>query len=167
MATLQEIHDFWVAMPEESPVIQINGDGKWKETTMSPVHSSCIENFRWISGKIIDMSELVNSGIDCLFWDDDLDVKVICLLIGVDTEAEFCYNSRIVYFKKCAPRYDRWFSKADITMPGRAKGESHTREVEEWLTGLGFTTDTDIRSDAYFRISGVLPGFRYRWDDED
>lgn len=113
--------------------------------------------------KPVDMSVLVNSGIDCEFSDCKFSAGApIGQLTGLSTKGEQHYNSSTgSCWPHCRPRQDYWHSLHNCPVLD-GEGPFSTKTFNN-LRGAGF----DVRhgeSGKIFYFTGVLVGRCYPWE---
>lgn len=58
----------------------------------------------------VDLSVLVNSGVDCEFWDGNEDIKFFGMLNNIISDEKYRYIDREESWPYCQPRMNHWMS---------------------------------------------------------
>lgn len=110
--------------------------------------------------KLADMSVLVDSGIDCLFFDDDHKgqnpgyYKLIS--INGPAETDYIYCDGLTNWKHCKPRLYYWFSKYNFKNSSR---------VILNILDAGFAVEISFDGGS-FKITGLKDGHCWPWESE-
>lgn len=115
------------------------------------------------SKKPVSLLSLVNTGIDCLFWDvpskGPLKVrrftfKIMGPLGGITDQGVYVLGDQVMMYERCTPRMGYWFSYLEIN-----------REVLSALNLAGFEVIFDDEHCCFY-IKGLQEGYCWPWEGE-
>ena len=107
--------------------------------------------------KIVDLAAVIETGIDCEFWDDDGDKPYISPLIAINKDNLAQYETQTSdHTFCCAPRYGHWQNTHNSVTSLSQK------EFYSLLGKAGFEIETNF---DYFKITGKREGWRYAWEE--
>jgi len=120
-----------------------------------PTMNSMIEDWIIEPAKTpVDLSVLVNSGVDCEFWDGNEDIKFFGMLNNIISDEKYRYIDREESWPYCQPRMNHWMSPLN-DQKGR---------MWDLLREAGFAVET--RDYYAYRITGVQEGRCMPWEEE-
>lgn len=145
--------------------IAIKYFNNWKDCTdESNFISELFDIGQRLSVKSVDLSVLINSGIQCIFFDNrdkghgDSSERVIALLNdylpNAGFETTFLGNS--YFFDFCEPLYNYWYSYLNF------EDNIKSGSIVEQLLAAGFSVSNDGRGS--FKITGIRDGFCLPWE---
>ena len=107
--------------------------------------------------KIVDLTAVIGTDIDCEFWDDDGDKPYISPLITIHSDMTARYETQTSdHTFCCAPRYGHW------QKINNAATCFNRKEFYSSLCAAGFEIETNI---DHFKITGKREGWRYAWEE--
>ena len=107
--------------------------------------------------KIVDLAAVIETGIDCEFWDDDGDKPYISPLIAIHSDMTARYATQTGdHTFCCQPRYGHWHNLYN------AVETCNQKEFYSLLSKAGFEIETNF---DYFKIIGKREGWRYAWEE--
>lgn len=156
------------------------GQTVWHNITLDSVGlhlSSDLAQFRRKPKELteVDLTPLIDSGIDCEFWDKESDYKYIALLSNISASATHPYHTKrptLGSFKFCRPRYKVWYPWHGGTRP-IPKGlmiDIITRDGEYALgmrSGVVRWDHSELAAKDIisFRVNGLAANYYYIWED--
>jgi hypothetical protein len=140
------------------------------------LNHSCLVKFKPIkpAKKVIDLSMLVGSGIDCEFSDSDFSSKVVGSLERITGERLYKESGTISSWNKCrvrqSPNVHFWKGDCKCPIPDGLK-------IKAWYLIKGGGASSIITYDYFaegfswseviaFEVLGVADGYGYEWEEE-
>jgi len=175
--TIKTLIEFLQAAPYENEVAQFLEGGQWHNVSSLPTAGSTVSDWRWPpQPKIIDMSYMINNGVDCEFSVNGGESWTVGKLKDiVSTESENYPYVFISYganrWKQCRPRMNEWLAHTGDKCPvpegfvGKIRlangAECAIQDLTEAFWGHTRATARDI---VQFMITGTAEGYCYRWE---
>lgn len=101
--------------------------------------------------KPVDLSALIDSGIDCEFWEADCYTTIGNL---TNIKGKNAYRSDLHWYEHCVPRMNYWFSGMNFDYPVGLRYN---------LFEAGLDVEVTESLDA-FRITGLRDGYCWPWE---
>jgi hypothetical protein len=175
--TAQELADFYQQVADGGEAeFRNHPTEQWSiRTSFSPSLSSIHQNWRIKPAKkVIDLSVLIDSQIDCEFRDGIGERPNIGKLLEIKGDCWDMYpyttgNSSHNHYAQCQPRTKHKHAWQDGECP-----LPEGFEAKVWLHSGGHTIVTNMDSDCwgwgdamYFEVIGIADGYVMPWEDKD
>lgn len=150
--------------------IKRGSSGEWEDTRDYPVVYGDISNWRVKPElKPVDLSVLIESGIDCEFWDKIGAISTsIKTLTGIDSSLQYPYLNTAHSYKYCQPRHDYWhvWLGGDCPLPRGfvidcmlRNGNTYENAVDLSWEHAGYGSDI-----IAFKVLRLADGYCYPWE---
>ena len=156
--------------------LQYKYGNSWENVTHElPTISSNLDYWRKEPiPKIVDLSVLIKSKIDCEFWDYlSSDYRRFSRLRSINSEGKYRYTlpdtqaSRYTY---CTPRMNHvhaWLGAKECPLPEGFKVQIHRRDRKTLIgesTTFNWAHDGAFLDIIYFEVLGLSEGYKYPWE---
>ena len=110
--------------------------------------------------KSVDMSVLVDSGVDCVF--DECNIAALHEIVEADPVYTYVCD-KDNFHKHCKPRMDYWFSTLNF---------GGSRTIVNFLRDAGFNIEEKLYPGCIcaieaFKITGLKDGYCWPWEAKD
>ena len=180
--TAQELADFYQKLADGGEIETCFGkpvSSIWHSTTCSPHIESYTSNWRIKpTKKVIDLSVLIESGIDCEFSDDFSSHLTIGTLLRITDCASYPYetdNSKDEVHGECRPRMNHihaW-QGGECPLPEGFRVKFWWRSGEEgdagdaFYLGLRWSNEKRESDIIQFEVLGLADGYVMPWEQDD
>ena len=173
--TAQELVAFYQKVADGGE-IEFNYVRLWQAISEGPTLGSSTDNWRIKpTNKVIDLSVLIESGIDCEFSDKTSERTTIGKLLGVTDVEGYPYktgNSRADEYEQCSPRQDHihaW-QGGECPLPEgflialQFRGDSYM--ITTNYIDINWTHEGEALDIIAFEVLGLADGYVMPWEGE-